>query len=378
MISGLTVQHVAQFEEHQAEQVRLPNLLGRQRVREGYPQKVGNKQPEPVVAVKVPYNLVRAGFDSTEEPPEVHASLDHSGSLCDVLPNASAVESNFDLAEISSSTAASESDFPSSEVRSAYSSIGSELHAIGQCRPCGWFWKPTGCQNGAECLHCHLCPEGEIKIRKIRKVKAQKLLSPDCELPPPLVETDFAVVVTGATDACPLLSVGSAFHGTLTGCRPCAWFHKPGGCTNGDACLHCHLCPAGEIKARKKEKYTAMKQQDEPLDEVDQVEPLSSLTSPLCLLTSPLTSLTSPLQVSLTSPRSEQADLTALPSCGSALHSQGLCKPCGWFWKPGGCQNGESCNHCHACPKDAIAARKRAKAQALQLAPRTGCLASSK
>ena len=25
--------------------------------------------------------------------------------------------------------------------------------------------------------------------------------------------------------------------------RPCAWFHKPAGCSNGDACAHCHLCP---------------------------------------------------------------------------------------------------------------------------------------
>merc|ERR1719265_1965128 len=48
-------------------------------------------------------------------------------------------------------------------------SQGSKLHASGQCRPCAWFWKPDGCKNGAECCHCHSCPEGEIKNRK--KVK---------------------------------------------------------------------------------------------------------------------------------------------------------------------------------------------------------------
>jgi len=48
-------------------------------------------------------------------------------------------------------------------------SLGSELHATGQCRPCAWFWKPQGCANGVDCRHCHSCPQDEIKTRK--KVK---------------------------------------------------------------------------------------------------------------------------------------------------------------------------------------------------------------
>mmetsp|Transcript_104108 Transcript_104108/g.201702 ORF Transcript_104108/g.201702 Transcript_104108/m.201702 type:complete len:96 (-) Transcript_104108:98-385(-) len=43
------------------------------------------------------------------------------------------------------------------------------LHEMGVCRPCGWFWKPGGCKNGAACLRCHACPVGELKARK--KVK---------------------------------------------------------------------------------------------------------------------------------------------------------------------------------------------------------------
>lgn len=42
-------------------------------------------------------------------------------------------------------------------------------------------------------------------------------------------------------------------------CRPCAWFWRPQGCRNADACGYCHLCPEGELKARKKEKITAMR-----------------------------------------------------------------------------------------------------------------------
>merc|ERR1712083_259692 len=56
-------------------------------------------------------------------------------------------------------------------------SLGSELHgkldAEGQplCQPCAWFHKGGGCQNGASCRRCHLCPDGELKLRKKQKVQ---------------------------------------------------------------------------------------------------------------------------------------------------------------------------------------------------------------
>jgi len=61
------------------------------------------------------------------------------------------------------------------------------------------------------------------------------------------------------------------------------------------------------------------------------------------------------------------AELTAtgvVGSVGSALHGTGLCKPCAWFWKPGGCKNGDECNHCHLCPEGELKARKKSKATA--------------
>jgi hypothetical protein len=51
----------------------------------------------------------------------------------------------------------------------------SEEHASGQCKPCAWFWRPQGCHNGKDCQYCHLCPEGELKLRKRNKVAAMKL-----------------------------------------------------------------------------------------------------------------------------------------------------------------------------------------------------------
>lgn len=49
-------------------------------------------------------------------------------------------------------------------------SVGSALHSTGGCRPCAWFWKEVGCQNGASCSYCHLCSEGALKAKKKSKL----------------------------------------------------------------------------------------------------------------------------------------------------------------------------------------------------------------
>jgi hypothetical protein len=51
---------------------------------------------------------------------------------------------------------------------------------------------------------------------------------------------------------------GSQLHGSGM-CQPCAWFWKPDGCKAGPECDYCHLCPEGELKARKKQKHTLMR-----------------------------------------------------------------------------------------------------------------------
>mmetsp|Transcript_1302 Transcript_1302/g.3039 ORF Transcript_1302/g.3039 Transcript_1302/m.3039 type:complete len:204 (+) Transcript_1302:71-682(+) len=60
-------------------------------------------------------------------------------------------------------------------------------------------------------------------------------------------------------------------------------------------------------------------------------------------------------------------------SIGSERHASGDCRPCAWFWKPGGCMNGASCRHCHACPVGELHQRKkknRAAARRLRRAAR--------
>merc|ERR1712232_961804 len=49
-------------------------------------------------------------------------------------------------------------------------------------------------------------------------------------------------------------SLGSAGHAKGV-CKPCARMHKSAaGCRNGERCEYCHLCPAGELKRRKRDK----------------------------------------------------------------------------------------------------------------------------
>jgi len=59
-------------------------------------------------------------------------------------------------------------------------------------------------------------------------------------------------------DPAGLPSTGSALH-ALGKCRPCAWFWKPKGCTNGQECAHCHLCPDRELKERKRANGQVMR-----------------------------------------------------------------------------------------------------------------------
>jgi hypothetical protein len=42
-------------------------------------------------------------------------------------------------------------------------------------------------------------------------------------------------------------------------------------------------------------------------------------------------------------------------SMGSALHFQGLCRPCVWFWRPETCNKGAACEYCHLCDEEALA-----------------------
>jgi len=54
-------------------------------------------------------------------------------------------------------------------------SKGSALHfRKGECKPCAWRWKSGGCSNSVNCLFCHLCDQGALKLRKHERRRVAK------------------------------------------------------------------------------------------------------------------------------------------------------------------------------------------------------------
>lgn len=75
------------------------------------------------------------------------------------------------------------------------------------------------------------------------------------------------------------------------------------------------------------------------------------------------------------SPATEEVseEIFGLPSIGSAGHREWNCNPCAWFWKPAGCNSGQSCSYCHLCPAGTRKAMKKAKvAMVRRAAPASG------
>lgn len=202
-------------------------------------------------------------------------------------------------------------------------SQGSALHDAGGCEPCAWFWKPAGCRNAADCKRCHLCEEGALKNRKKVKVMMMRTKSgaeaeEGCvstsatdgvasEEPAPAParaprlpmqlqgapsvepqvqpqagdifaallddalkdeeDSDDDAEVDAAEPTAPVeqqmqLNFGSRLH-MIGECEPCAWFWRPTGCSHGQECRRCHLCPEGEVKARKKKKLALLRRNRE-------------------------------------------------------------------------------------------------------------------
>lgn len=57
-------------------------------------------------------------------------------------------------------------------------SMGSKDHDTGRCKPCGFLYKDAnGCQNGADCPFCHMCPPGEIRRRKKEKTQWRRMVA---------------------------------------------------------------------------------------------------------------------------------------------------------------------------------------------------------
>jgi len=173
-------------------------------------------------------------------------------------------------------------------------------------------------------------------------------------------------------------SVGSAMHDSGE-CKPCAFVWKPQGCQNGRDCFHCHMCPPGTIKSRRKLKFAQVREavkaqqssEDVGLSSKSTISPPPGL--PLFDDCCSPTSSTNGEELLTTSQKaffSKPATEDAMPSesKGSRLHGTGGCRPCAWFWHAKGCQNGADCEYCHLCSKGELKLKKKLKISLLRSA----------
>jgi len=85
------------------------------------------------------------------------------------------------------------------------------------------------------------------------------LMMPMRSISQPQLTREESNTVAAEEDRPSLPSVGAALHSSGQ-CKPCAWFWKPESCKWGRECGHCHLCPVGELRRRKKEKQAETKE----------------------------------------------------------------------------------------------------------------------
>lgn len=68
----------------------------------------------------------------------------------------------------------SESADQETVVEAAAWSEGSKLHKSGECRPCAWNWKPSGCVKENRCEFCHQCGQDVLKSGLKARKQAQR------------------------------------------------------------------------------------------------------------------------------------------------------------------------------------------------------------
>lgn len=199
-----------------------------------------------------------------------------------------------------------------------------------------------------------------------------------------VVQVEDAGMSTGVGEELALrrISEGSVAHAHGQ-CKPCAFFWKDVGCKSGIACQFCHVCEPDERKRRNREKRAVTQMRGlglaaptvplfasqsstfpgEPSTTPSMPEETLSRTDAHLTLVS---DLSMPWLDPQASPPEEAAQRLASQSQGSVGHAQGKCKPCAFFGKGVGCNNGVSCNFCHLCGADERKRRSKEKRVAMQ------------
>ncbi|CAE8676967.1 unnamed protein product [Polarella glacialis] len=229
-------------------------------------------------------------------------------------------------------------------------SHGSVLHGDGNCRPCAWFWRPNGCENGSDCGHCHVCPEGEIKARKKAKQTIMRL-----------------GLATPKVDA-RAYDLQDTPQGLFASCMLAARLQEDGvdraserddeerdvAAMLAAACSH-PTCPSpSEFDSTCVSSGTEFEASSSGTmsERMSEYHGFGMLHFPPGMQYGD---------------QNLGAEAFSIPSEGSAAHGSGTCRPCVWFWKPSGCQNAYDCKYCHICDESELKSRKKSKHTMMRL-----------
>jgi len=224
--------------------------------------------------------------------------------------------------------------------------------------------------HGEECEYCHECLPGELKTRKKLKIQSLRAASERSSGPANTVssaddskeelsraekaQAEAEIANDNLSGLKPSTSVGSAFHSSGN-CKPCAWYWHSTGCMHGEECGYCHECLPGELKMRRKMKIQSLRAASQrssgPASTVSSADDLKE-------------ELGRAEKAQAGAESSEPCHADGEASVGSAEHARGQCRPCAFFWKPGGCQNGKDCLHCHLCAPGELQRKKKEVQQA--------------
>jgi len=246
-------------------------------------------------------------------------------------------------------------------------SQGSLFHDLGACRTCAWFWKRSGCANGADCRHCHACPKSELKLRK-KATKAAATAQSSAKANQQQALSISTRVCAKSPDSAaaisPTLSEDSTTCSASDSLAP-AWISMK---SRGSDSLQSRARPISDSSGvARPELRVGIK--NTFLDDFVDSEHEETEGSTVGVRAQRSRSL--PPARPPPSEKTEGENMacyTAMPirmeglaSVGSALHHFGACRPCTWFWKPEGCRNGQACRHCHLCTFGEIKARRKTK-----------------
>merc|ERR1712151_888115 len=107
-----------------------------------------------------------------------------------------------------------------------------------------------------------------LQLRRAKSAPSSPVAGKVAELSP---QVPAVLELATMLDTTPMLgspempTVGSAQH-SVGECKPCAFFWKSAGCSNGVDCIYCHLCDANEKKRRQKEKKALLKGQGQGVE----------------------------------------------------------------------------------------------------------------